>query len=53
MVVSIDDASAPYIHVYGSTAEILAYLLAQGVPRHRIVAIWDAADGPTNCVYLE
>ena len=52
MVVTVDSTSTPYIHAHGTVAEVLAYLLAQDVPAHKIVAIWNATTGPTNCVYM-
>jgi hypothetical protein len=52
MVVTVDDASSPLIHVHGTTAEVLAYLIAQEIQEGEILAIWDATVGPTNCVYI-
>jgi hypothetical protein len=52
MAVTVDDSSSPLIHAYGTTAEVLAYMRAQGVRAYNIIAIWDATVGPTNCVYL-
>lgn len=51
-MVTVDATSSPLIHVHGTTAEVLAYLLAQEVQRGGILAIWNATVGPTNCVYL-
>lgn len=52
MAVTVDATSTPYIHAHGTTAEVLAYLLAQGVETHQIVQIWNATVGPANCVYM-
>lgn len=52
MVATVDSTSTPYTHVHGTTAEVLAYLLSEGVEAHQIVAIWDATVGPMNCVFM-
>lgn len=52
MAVVVDSTSTPYIHAHGTTAEVLAHLLSEGVPAHKIVAIWDATVGPMNCVFM-
>lgn len=49
MAFGVDAAADPYIHVHGTTAEVLAHLAAQNVPISQVIAIWDATD--TNCVY--
>lgn len=51
MTVTIVTTSDPYIHAYGTTAEVLAHIKAQNVPASQIITIWDATVGPTNCVY--
>lgn len=51
MSVTIDATADPYIHAHGTTAEVLAHLAAQNVPSSQVIAIWDATEGPTNCVY--
>ena len=52
MVVTVDATNTPLIHVHGTTAEVLGYLIAQDVETMQIVTIWDATVGPTNCVFL-
>jgi hypothetical protein len=51
MTVTVDAANDPYIHAHGTTAEVLAHLKAQNVAEGSVIAIWNATEGPANCVY--
>jgi hypothetical protein len=51
--ITINSDNAPYILIYGTTEQVLAHLITQNVPTHKVKRIWNAATGPTNCVYLE
>ncbi|AJP62058.1 hypothetical protein [ANMV-1 virus] len=52
MVVTVDSTNTPLIHIHGTTADVLGYLIAQSVETVQIVGIWNATVGPTNCVFL-
>ena len=40
MAVTVDDSAAPWVHAYGTTAEVLAHLKAQNVAAGDVIAIW-------------
>ena len=50
MAASVDTTNLPYVHVSGTTAEVLGHLKSVGVPRQAVIAIWYNGTN-TSCVY--
>ncbi len=40
MAVTVDASADPYIHAYGTTAEVLGHLKDQNVASSDVIAIW-------------
>lgn len=50
MVVTIDATNSPWIHISGTTAEVLGKLKADHAARMDVVSIWYNGTN-TSCVY--
>lgn len=50
MPVTVDASADPWIHAYGTTAEVLEHLKAQRIAIGDVLAIWYNGTN-TSCVY--